>query len=334
MSVIMKNIPLKCRNLGRTLMLLAGLGMGWQASAQQDFSGKPIRVIVPYAPGGATTILARLVGERLSKPLGQSVLVDNRPGGNTVIGSEALVRAPADGHTLLLITSTHVINPLLMPKLPYDAIRDFAPVSTLAVAELILAINSLVPADNLKQLIALARAKPGTLNYASAGAGGTTHLAGEYFNILAGVKTLHVPYKGTAPSLTDLVAGQVDLAISPPAAFIPFVKAGKLKALAVTGDHRLAALPQVPTFREAGLPEYELRGWYGILAPSGTPGGAIERLSGEIAKILALPDISERLVSLDMNPFISTPAQFAALIKSETAKFANIIKTADIKYVN
>lgn len=318
----------------RLAMLAAGAGIGFPAAAQQDFPVRPIRFIVPYAPGGATTILARLVGDRLQQALGQTVLVDNRPGGNTVIGSEALVRSPADGHTVLLITSTHVINPLLMPKLPYDSIRDFAPVSTLAAADLILAIHPSVPADNLKELIALARAKPGSLNYASAGSGGTTHLAGEYFNMLAGVKTLHVPYKGTAPSLTDLVAGQVHLAISPPAAFIPFVKAGKLKALAVTGESRLAALPQVPTFREAGLPEYELRGWYGVLAPTGTPAAAMDRLSGEIARYLALPETRERLGSQDMSPLALGPAPFAALIKSETAKFASIIRTANIKFEN
>lgn len=302
--------------------------------AQQNYPGKPIRFIVPYAPGGATTILARLVGDKLNQRWGQQVLVDNRPGGNTVIGSEALVRSPADGHTILLVTSTHAINPLLIPKLPYDSIRDFSPVATLAGAELILAIHASVPANNLRELIALAKSRPGQLNYASAGSGGTTHLAGEYFNILAGIKTLHVPYKGTAPSLADLVAGQVQLAISPQAAFIPFVRSGRLKAIAVTGDNRLGALPDVPTFREGGLPEYELKGWYGVLAPAATPGSVIVTLSDEIAKILVMPDIKDKLASQDMSPFVSSAAQFATLIKSETAKFANIIRTANIKYDN
>lgn len=312
-----------------TLMLLAGA-----ASAQQDFPSKPIRFIVPYDPGGNTTILARLTSEKMAQGFGQQVLVDNRPGGNTVIGSEAMVRSAPDGHTILLVTSTHVISPLLNSKLPYDSIKDFAAVATLARTDLILSMNPGVAANNLQELIALAKAKPGALNAASIGTGGITHLASEYFNIQANVKTQHVPYKGTGLVLTDLVAGQVQLFFAPPAAIIPFIKSGKLKGMAVTTESRMTALPQVPTFAEAGLPSYELKSWYGVLAPGATPKRLLDRLSAEIGKALAQPDVRKSMLAQDMDPYITTPEQFAALMASESVKFARIIKTANIKVEN
>jgi len=312
-----------------TLMLLAGA-----ASAQQDFPSKPIRFIVPYDPGGNTTILARLTSEKMAQGFGQQVLVDNRPGGNTVIGSEAMVRSAPDGHTILLVTSTHVISPLLNSKLPYDSIKDFAAVATLARTDLILSMNPGVAANNLQELIALAKAKPGALNAASIGTGGITHLASEYFNIQANVKTQHVPYKGTGLVLTDLVAGQVQLFFAPPAAIIPFIKSGKLKGMAVTTESRMTALPQVPTFAEAGLPSYELKSWYGVLAPGATPKRLLDRLSAEIGKALAQPDVRKSMLAQDMDPYITTPEQFATLMASESVKFARIIKTANIKVEN
>ncbi len=312
-----------------TLMLLAAA-----ASAQQDFPSKPIRFIVPYDPGGNTTILARLTSEKMAQGFGQQVLVDNRPGGNTVIGSEAMVRSAPDGHTILLVTSTHVISPLLNSKLPYDSIKDFAAVATLARTDLILSMNPGVAANNLQELIALAKAKPGALNAASIGTGGITHLASEYFNIQANVKTQHVPYKGTGLVLTDLVAGQVQLFFAPPAAIIPFIKSGKLKGMAVTTESRMTALPQVPTFAEAGLPSYELKSWYGVLAPGATPKRLLDRLSAEIGKALAQPDVRKSMLAQDMDPYITTPEQFAALMASESVKFARIIKTANIKVEN
>jgi tripartite-type tricarboxylate transporter receptor subunit TctC len=309
---------------------------GWLACAAgsslaQDFPTRPIRFIVPYDPGGNTTILARIAGERMAQSLGQQVLVDNRPGGNTVIGSELMVRAAPDGHTILLVTSTHVISPILNPKLPYDSVKDFAPVATLARTDLILAGSNTLPANNLQELVALAKAKPGALNAASTGTGGITHLASEYFNIVTGIKTQHVPYKGTGLVLTDMVGGQVQLFFAPPAALIPFIKAGKLKGLAVTTENRMTALPGVPTFAEAGVPAYDLKSWYGVLAPAATPRRLIDRLSGEIGKTLALPEVRKTMVAQDMDPFISTPDQFATLMTAESAKFARIIKTAGIK---
>lgn len=304
------------------------------SAAQQEFPSKPVRFIVPYDPGGNTTLLARLVGDKLSQAWGQQVLVDNRPGGNTVIGTEAMVRSPADGYTILLVTSTHVISPLLNAKLPYDSIKDFSPVASLARSDLILVANAGVKAGNLRELIALAKANPGELNAAAIGTGGITHLASEYFNILADVKTQHVPYKGTGLAMTDLIAGQVQLFFAPPAAIIPFIKSGKLKGIAVTTDIRMTALPDVPTFAEAGLPAFELKSWYGVLAPANTPKRTIDKLSGDMAKALATPDINKNFLAQDMQPFISTPEQFGAMMIAETAKFARIIKSANIKVSN
>ena len=308
------------------LIALAGSAM-----AQQDYPRKPIRWIVPYVPGGATTILARLVGEKLTAAWGQQMVVDNRGGGNTILGSEAMVRSTPDGYTILLVTSTHVVNSLLIPKLPYDSIKDFAPVATLAGYEPVLFLHPSVPANTLQEFIALAKAKPGQLNYASAGSGSATHLAGEYFKMLTGVKAQQIPYKGTAPTAYALVAGEVQWLISAPVAFIPLVKSGKVKAIAAGGPTRLAALPQVPTFTEGGLPAYELKGWYGVLGPAATPRGIVDKLSAEIGRILQMPDIREKLIAQEMVPFINNADQFSALIKSEVVKFGTIIKAANIK---
>jgi tripartite-type tricarboxylate transporter receptor subunit TctC len=298
----------------------------------QTYPNKPIRLIIPYAPGGATTILGQLTRDRLSQAWGQQLLADNRPGGNTVIGSEAMVKAAPDGYTLLMVTSTHVINSVLLPNLPYDAIKDFAPVATLAAYEPVLIVSGALPVNSVQELIALAKAKPGQINYGTAGGNGSaTHLTGEYFNMLAGVKIQQVPYNGTAPVLAALMSNDVQMHITPPAIFISALKAGKIKALAVGGDTRLPSLPQVPTFAEAGMPQYQLKGWYAILAPAATPRPIIDRLSGEINRFLATPELRERLQSQEMQPFINTPDQFAALLKSETTKFGQIVKAANIK---
>lgn len=325
----MFRMPVASLMLSTSIVLLMISG---GTAAQQNYPNKPIRLITPYAPGGATSILGRLTGDRLTQAWGQQVLLDNRPGGNTVIGSEAMVKAAPDGHTLLLITSTHVINSVLLPNLPYDAVKDFAPVATLAAYEPVLLVNPSLPVNSVKELIALAKSKPGQLNYATAGGNGSaTHLTGEYFNMLADVKINQVPYKGTGPVVAALMAGEVQMHITPPAVFISAIKAGKIKALAVGGAARLPSLPQVPTFAEAGMPAYQLKGWYGILAPAATPKSTIGKLSSEIAKILAAPDIHDKLISLEMQPFINSADQFASLIKSEITKFDNIVKTANIK---
>ena len=306
------------------------MGLAGSATAQQAYPSKAIRMIVPYSPGGPTDVVARLLGPHLTQRLGQPIVVDNRPGGNTIIGTEALAKSPPDGYTIMTMAIAHTIIPSLLAT-PYDPIKDFAPVATVVSGELVLVLHPSVPANTLQELIALAKSKPGELNYASASTGGPLHLAGELLNMMTGIKTQHIPYKGAAPALADVVAGQVQMLFSPPDTAIPHIKAGKLKAIAISGATRLSALPQVPTFTEAGLPGFNVKNWFGVLAPAGTPKPIIDRLSSEIAKILAVPEIREKLVRLGMEPFISTPEQFAALIRSDFAQYAKVIKQANIK---
>lgn len=301
--------------------------------AQQDYPGKPIRMVVPYPTGGTPDILARLVGQKLSDNWAQPVIVDNRPGGNTVIGTEVVYKAQPDGYTLLSMSGAHVTTPLLTAT-PYDAIRDFAPVATLAVSEFVLVVHPSVAAGNLKELIALAKSRPGQLNFASSGSAGTPHLAGELMNAMAGIRMQHVPYKGMGPAVTDLIGGQVQLAFAPPVNFIAHIRSGKLKAIAISGDTRSSALPQVPTFAEAGLPSFEARSWYGVLAPAGTPTPIVNKLSAEIGRIVNLPEVREKLVGQGADPLVSTPERFAAMMKADASRMANVIKNANIRLDN
>ena len=308
------------------LMLLAGY-----VSAQQNFPSKPIRFIVPFPPGGSTDPLARLAGQRMAESWGQQVLIDNRPGGSTIIGTEAVAKAAPDGYTILLAGIPLVTGTSLYPNIPYDAIRDFAPVTTIARSEYVLVLHPSVPANNLQEFIALAKSRPDQLDYGSSGTGGSLHLAGELFNVVAGVKMLHIPYKGSGPLVTDLIGGQVRLSFQTPIATIGHIRSGKLRPIAVTGKARLVALPQVPTFSEAGLPGFDVDIWFGIVAPTGTPKAIIDKMANEVGKGLATPETREKLASQGMDPFISTPEQTAALIRTDIAKYAKIIKTANIK---
>ena len=299
--------------------------------AQQTYPSKPIRLIVPFPPGGSIDPVARLIGPKLAESLGQPVLVDNRPGANGAIGTEILAKSPPDGHTLILLgASTHVTNALLVRNLPYDSFKDFAPVATVQRSDYVLVVHPSLPANTLKEFVALAKSRPGQISYASSGNGNLNHLAAELFNMMTGIKTHHVPYKGGGQALTDLMSGQVQMHFSVLISAIPQIKSGRLKAIAIGGETRFAALPQVPTFTEAGLPGFSLRPWQGVLAPARTPRPIIDRLSSEIGKIVALPDIRERLVSLGMQPLISTPEQFAALMAEDFAKSSAVIKTANI----
>jgi len=311
------------------LIALAGA-----ATAQQAYPNKPLRFITPYAPGGQTTVLGRLIGQALTESMGQPVIIDSRPGGNTIIGTEALFRSSPDGHTIMLMTPTHVTLPHLYQNLPFDAIRDFAPVATIFKNETILVLHPSAPASNLRELIALAKSKPGQINYSSLGIGGMQHIQCELFNQAAGITAQAIAYKGAGPAIADLVAGQVMFSIQSISTVIPHIKSGKLKAFAITGEARLAVLPQVPTFSEAGLPGYNEKSWVGVIAPAGTPRAITEKLSTEIARILAMPNMRERLYSQGVEPFISTPAQFAALLKADLARYGKIIKTANIKLEN
>ena len=309
------------------------LGIAGSGSAQPAYPAKPIRFISPYAPGGATDVIARLVGQKLSEAWGVPVVVENRAGGNTVIGTEFVAKSAPDGYSIVLVGTTHVANASLI-KTSYDAIKDFAPVATVTSNETVLVVHPSVPANTLQELIALAKAKPGELNYATSSTGGPTHIPAELFNIVAGVKTQQIPYKGGGPAMTDLLGGQVQMVFAIPSNVVGHVKSGKLKALAVTGDKRLAALPQVPTAIEAGLKGFDGQNWYGILSPAGTPAPVVNKMSGEIAKILAMPDVAEKLQGQGMDPYYTTPEQFTALLKSDLAKYTRVIRTAKIKMDN
>jgi len=317
----------------RTLAVGLLMTFAGSAAAQQAYPTKPIHIIVTFTPGGTNDILARLFGPKLTESWGQPVIVDNRPGANGIIGAQALVKSPPDGHTMMMHSSTHIINSLLYP-VPYDTIKDFAPVATVALSEDVLVVNPSVPANNLHELIALAKSKPGQLNYGSPGIGNSLHLAAELFCSRAGIKMQHVAYKGAAPVVTDLMGGQVQLAFIPPMVVLPQIKSGRVKAIAYTGETRLPGLPQVPTFTESGMPGLDVRTFQGFFVPAHTPKGIIDKLSAEIAKIVAMPDIKEALDRQGMEPFASTPDQFAAMIRAEIAKWGNIIKTANVKIEN
>lgn len=321
------------REHAKYLLMAAGLAgvVAGPAWAQQTYPSKPIRLIVPFSPAGGTDTVARLIGAKVTESWGQQVFVDNRPGGNTIIGTDVLAKSAPDGYSIMRTSNIHVISPNLLPKLPYDSVRDFAPIATLSSLELVLTVHPTLPVKNLKEFIALGKARPGQLNYASSGSGGPTHLAGESFKLMAGVQMQHIPYKGAGPAVNDLIGGQVQLYFTVPVNVVTFIKSGRLKGIAVTGETRLAALPQVPTFTEAGLPGFDFRTWYGILAPAGTPKAIIDKLSAEISRIVVTPEILEKLASQGMSPFISTPEEFAALIKADLAKFAIIVKAANIK---
>ena len=300
--------------------------------AQQPYPSKPIRLISPYAPGGGNDTLARLIGQKLTQTMGQQVIVDNRPGGNTIIATELLARSRPDGYTLLFSgIGTFIVNALLTPT-PYDIIKDFSPVAPLASNENIMVLNPSVPANTLQEWIALAKQKPGQLNYGTSSAGGVGHLHGELFKIMAGVNIQHIPYKGSSQALADVVAGQVQMSILSPIATIPLIKGGKLKGIAISGDARSPVLPQVPTFAEGGMPKFEAKATYGILAAAHTPRELVNRLASEIAAIQRTPDFDEKLAGQGVRPFVLTPEQFAALIKSDMATYARIIKAANIKF--
>ena len=315
-----------------SLALIATTALQGAAIAQQ-YPEKPIRMIVPYAPGGSTDLLARLIGPRLAESWGQPVIVDNRPGGNTIIGTQALTKAAPDGYTILLMAIAHTIIPNLLPT-PYDPIKDFAPVTTVGRGELLLVVHPSVAANNLQELIALARSKPGQLNYASASTGGPLHLAGELFNMLADVRTQHIPYKGGGPAMLDLLGGHVQMMFSSPPESIPHIKAGKLKPIAISGPARSPVLPQVVTFAEAGMPGFTAKNWFGILAPARTPRPIVDKLAAEVTRILALPEVRDKLAGQGMDPFVSTPDQFGALLRSDLALYGKIIKAANVKLEN
>ena len=313
--------------------LLCGLVMSAAcagAAAQQDYPNRPIRYITPFAPGGSQTVLARLIGNRLTEAWGQQVIVDNRPGANTMIGTQIAVKSRPDGYTLVSLGNALAGNHTLF-KTPYDAIKDITPIATVLSYENVLVVTPSLPASTVAELVALAKAKPGQLTYGTSSAGGATHLLAELFNMTAGVKTLHVPYKGGGPAVVDLMGGHIHIFFSQPANVVAQVKNGRLRALAVTGQARVAAFPDVPTFVEVGMPAMTLTNWQGVGGPAGIPKPIVNKISAEIAKLVARPETKATLALQGSEPFYNDSEQTGALIKADIAKYAKIIKDANIK---
>jgi len=322
----------------RRALVLAAAALGLSAlaplaaQAQAVFPSKSITIIVPFPAGGTTDIMARVVGQFMAKDLGQSVIVDNRAGAGGNIGSLFVAHAPADGYTLVMGTvGTHAINQSLYAKMPYDTIKDFAPITRVAMVPNLLVVNPAQPYKSVKELVAYAKANPGKINFASSGNGTSIHLSGELFKQMTGVDMQHVPYRGSAPALTDLIGGQTQIMFDNMPSSIPYVRDGRLRALAVTTTRRSPALPDVPTISEAGVPGFEATSWFGLLAPAGTPATIIARLNASVLKALADPEVKKKLVEQGAEPSGETPEQFAAFIKAETVKWGEVVKRSGAK---
>ena len=296
------------------------------ARAQGAFPSRPIRIIVPASPGGAADILSRTIAQKLADAWGQPVLVDNRTGAAGIIGAEAAAKAPNDGYTIMMgFAGVIAVNPSLYKTLPYDSVKDYAPVALVALSPLMLVVHPAVPAYSVNELIALAKAKPGQLNFASTDSGSTQHLSAELFKSMAGIDMTHIPYKGSSLAYPDLLAGNVSLMFENMLSMLPNAKSGKVRALAVTGTKRSAAMPDLPTVADS-VPGFSAVGWYGVLAPAGTDAAIVNKLSAEINRILKLPEVSERLSSLGAEPSGSTPEEFAAHIRTEIAKWGKVVR--------
>jgi tripartite-type tricarboxylate transporter receptor subunit TctC len=305
---------------------------GFAATAfAQTYPVKPIRFVVPFTPGGPTDIQGRMLGEKLSQRLGQQVLIDNRGGAGGNIGMDITAKAPPDGYTIVIATvGTWAVNPYLY-KLPFDVVKDFAPIMQISSSPGVLVVHPSVPAKSVKDLVALAKARPGQLNYGSSGVGGFGHICGELFTLMTGTKMTHIPYKSSAPSLTDVIAGQIEVLFNNAISTVPHVKANKVRALATTGAKRLAVLPDLPTIAEAGVKGYENSSWSAVAAPAGTPAAIIARLHKEFAGIMADPDVQKRHNDVGAQIIAGTPEQFHAYLKSELQKFERLVKQAGIK---
>ncbi len=318
----------------RVFLRVAALGaciLPCTAHAADDaYPARPIRLISPFTPGGGNDLVSRAVALAVSRNIGQSVVVDNRPGANTIVGMELVAKAAPDGYTLIMTSSTQAINATLYPKLPYDSIKSFTPVTLVGSSPLIVAVPTASAVKSIADLIAAARAKPGELTFPSAGTGNATHLGGELFAAMAGITLTHVPYKGSGPGLTDLSAGRLAVAFSTALSVLPFVKSGRLRALAVTGAARSAFVPELPTVAESGLRGYEASTWYGVLTPAGTPRIIVARLNTEVVKVLALPEVRERLITQGIDPLGNSPEQFAAYVRAEIVKWAKVIKATGV----
>ena len=305
------------------LLVLVAAG---SAAAAEPFPTKPIHLVSPFPPGGANDILARLVAQKLTTAWGQAVVVDNRPGAAGGLGTALVANAPPDGYTLVMGTlATHGINPSVYKSLPYDPVKGFAPVAMVAVIPIVIVVNPSLPALDAKQLIQLAKRKPGELNFASSGLGSVNHLAGELFKSMAGVDLVHIPYKGSAPALTDLLSGNVTVMFDLLPSSLPYIQAGKLRALAVTSARRSTLLPDVPTLAESGLTGYEVNSWFGVLAPAGTPVAIVNKLNAALGDILRAPDVREQMAKLGAEPLFTTPDEFSKVIGKDLETWAPIV---------
>lgn len=322
-------------NQTMALILVSGVTITviqFARAADSVYPSRPIRMVIPFAPGASNDITARLIAPRLSEALGQTVVVDNRAGAGGILGADLVAKAQPDGYTLLMGSPGPLtVNPVLMAQLPYLPSRDFAAVTLIAIVPSILEVNPALPVKSVKELIALAHATPGRLTYASAGVGSVPHLAGELFKLTAKVDVIHVPYKGSSPAITDLLGGQVSMFFDNMASAVPYVKANRLRALAITTPKRSTVLPEVPTMIEAGVPAYEAYSWNGVVVPAATPKAIVDRLAKEIAAALATPEISEKMKGLGAEVVANSPAAFTAFMEKESGKWGRVVREANIK---
>jgi tripartite-type tricarboxylate transporter receptor subunit TctC len=326
MDMKLAYLPLMCAVAVLTLSVSSG-----PASAQQDYPAKPIRIIVAVAPGGATDILARAIGTKLGENLHQQVIVENRPGANHIIGGQVTQKAPPDGYTIQVIPEGWVINASMYAKLPFDPVRDFTPIAILALVPNVLVVHPSIPARSVKQFIALARARPGELNFGSSGVGAPSHMSAELLKVLTRVEFTHVPYKGQGLVMIDLVGGHLDCAFPSIPASVGFIRSGRLAALGVTTAQRASALPDVPTIQEAGVPGFEVAGWYGLIGPAGMPQAMVARINREINAILTFPETRDQLSRQGAEPRTGTPEEFAAAMANDMKKWQKVVAAAGIK---
>lgn len=322
------------RTLTRSALLALTLALPqWStpSSAQQPFPSKSIRIISPYAPGGGNDVLCRIVAHRLPDGLKQQVIVENRPGANAIVGTEVTARAAPDGYTFALISSAHASNASLYRKLPYDTIKDFTPITTVGWTPLVLAVHPSLPVRSIKELISLAKSRPGQLTYATAGHGSPGHLAGALFDIMAGTKMTHIPYKGIALGITDVVGGQVTIAFSSNLSIVPHLRNGRLRGLAITSAQRSPGVPDLPTVAESGVPGYEASFWYGFLGPARIPPEIVRRLNAEIVRVLAAPEVREQMSSQGVDARSSTPEEFSRLLATDIERWARVLQRVGIK---
>jgi tripartite-type tricarboxylate transporter receptor subunit TctC len=317
----------KLLRVGLCALGLALCSLAWA----EAYPSKIVRIIVPFPPGGGTDVIARVIAQKLTESWGQQVIVENKAGASGTIGSDLVAKSPADGYTLLLTATHHAINLSMYKQLPYDTLRDFVPVAYIAASPNLLLLHPSVPANNVQELIAYVKSKPGGLNYASSSVGGATHLTGELFKTAAGIELQHIPYKGAAPAMTDLLGGQVPMMFDVIPTALAHVRSGRLKAIAVTSARRTTVMPEVPTIAESGIPGFEAISWFGLYAPAATPKETVNKLNADFNRVLQLPEVKDKLAAQGAEPIAMTPEQFAGYLRAEIVKWAKAIKDSGAK---